>query len=165
MYAHRVIERNIRTVEKGSNLKFSRYEYGISEEWSKHIQSLWIEADKRTSRPLTTEEAKFVQNEQILCQLDFRYWAERYCVIRYDGAVGGGIGKMRLGDAQELLLKLISRIQDKQYAAVDRGGPVRRHPDRGPQGPPGLAHCPLSRSHAAPRDALSALEHLRGFRR
>jgi len=124
MYSTRVIERNIRTIEQKTALKLTRYEPQVSEEWTKFIDALWIPADKRTSRPLTTEESKFVANEQIMCQLDFRYWAERYCQIRLDGAVGGGVGKMKLGDSQILLLDLIAKIHEKQYQAHDRGEPV-----------------------------------------
>ncbi len=114
MYSPKVIERNAAKIEKKTGLKLVRHEHAYVTEFSEHLQSLWNPAKSETIRPLTKEEQSFITNEQVLGQIDFKYWAERHHTIRLDAVVGAGIGKMILGDSQLLLLDKIAAIQEEQ---------------------------------------------------
>lgn len=115
MYATRIIERNIDLIEKRLRTKLVRFPYKRCEEW---VERLGPEAPKRALKP---EEEAFIANERIMCALDFKYWAERYWTVEKDGMLGGGIGKMVLGESQEILLKAIGKAQEEEYDKVERG--------------------------------------------
>lgn len=119
MYSPAVIEKNVATVEKRLDLKLIRYDFARCEEMQEHLVSLM--GTEKLKRALTKEESAFIVNEQVLSQLDFSYWAERYATIEYDGVVGGGIGKMRFGHSQQILLDLIAKIQIEQYERHQAG--------------------------------------------
>ena len=46
-----------------------------------HFDELWDPDQGKLSRPLTTEESRFISNERKLCALDFRYWSTQYAHI------------------------------------------------------------------------------------
>src|SRR6266566_3532729 len=113
LYSSKVIAKNLEKVEARTKTKLHRYPYSKVEEWNERLGSV--------PRILSKDETAFVVNEQLLCALDFRYWAERYQTIDLDGVMGGGIGKMRLGPSQELLLKVIAKAQDEETDKLARG--------------------------------------------
>jgi len=53
--------------------------------YAKTLKALWDPKKKQLARKLSTEEQAFVDHEQLLCAVDYRYWAERYAVILRDG--------------------------------------------------------------------------------
>ncbi len=124
MYAESVIQSNIEAIEAKTGLTLVRHDHARSEEFTEIVQPLWFAEGQPLRRPLTKEESAFVVNEQIMCQLDFRYWSERYCKIAYDGVVGGGIGNLKLGASQLILLDLIGKIQAEQVDRQNRGETV-----------------------------------------
>jgi len=46
-----------------------------------HLNNLWDTDQKKLKRPLTQDEADFIQNERRLCALDFEYWSTHYAWI------------------------------------------------------------------------------------
>ncbi len=113
MYSPRIIQKNVEKVESRTNTKLVRYPYAKVEEWQQRLGP--------APRTLSKDETAFVVNEQLMCSLDFTYWAERYHTIDIDGVLGGGIGKMRIGPSQDLLLKIIAKAEEEEKDKVERG--------------------------------------------
>lgn len=80
--------------------------------------------DGKLKRVLTREERDFIFNEHVMTQIDFRYWAERYPVIELDGIEGGGVGRMKFWESQQILLDVIAKLQWEQWEQADKGYPV-----------------------------------------
>lgn len=61
------------------------------------------------SRALSEEEQEYVLNERLLCQIDFSYWLERYCLILTDEK---RIEPLHPWPSQILLLKSIAEQEE-----------------------------------------------------
>lgn len=66
-------------------------------------------------RELTPEEIKWVQNERLLCRIDFRYWVSRYVWIKNeeDRTV-----RMEMWRSQEIFLDIIGDMEAQQIAIM-----------------------------------------------
>lgn len=122
MYSRKVIEQRIEKVEAASKdtddpITLKRYDLGQIEDMVDHLTGIFHQGAKR--RAWTREEHDFIQNEQILCRLDFHYWAERYATLIKDG--GEGVGVMELWESQKQLLRKVSKIEEENVAAKSRG--------------------------------------------
>jgi len=122
------------------------------------LQGLWTEEGLK--RPLTREEQHFIRNERIVSQQDFRYWANRYCVIQKDGVEGGGIGRLNFWVSQEVVLEMIARREERDVDALARGETadgclIVDHKDRQ------VGHTMLGRALAMHR--LTTNPHTRGM--
>lgn len=62
---------------------------------------------RSATRPLSQDEQDFVVNEQLLCKIDYRYAAERYIYINYEGQALKPM--YPLWESQELILQAIAR--------------------------------------------------------
>ncbi len=51
------------------------------ERTNKHFQDL-LDDDGQLRRPLKPDEQRWIRNERMVCQADFRYWSSRYAKIR-----------------------------------------------------------------------------------
>jgi hypothetical protein len=122
MYSPLVVDKAQRVIEKGMKLKLKRYSASDSQEIAAYLNSLLV--DGKLKRPLKTEERTFIQNERLLCQIDFRYFASRYATIALDGAVGLGIGRPKFWESQELTLALIAKCEEESYALYEAGEPA-----------------------------------------
>jgi len=67
------------------------------------------------TRELTSEEVAWVQNERLLCRIDFRYWLSNYCLIKdeEDHTV-----HMSLWKSQEIFLDIIGEMEDADIAIM-----------------------------------------------
>lgn len=70
-------------------------------------------------RPLTAEEKDFIDNETLLCGVDFEYWATRYGWVEADNAMGGKI-RFRVWGSQRIILNRIAEIEVEMWAEYDR---------------------------------------------
>ena len=120
MYSPNVVDRSQHSLEKKLGLKLHRYSPADSLTVSDSLQKL-IKKGKLT-RGLTPAERQFVQNEILLCTIDFRY-AMRYYNIELDGAVGIGVGPAELWESQTLTMDLIGKIEEENYELRDAGDP------------------------------------------
>jgi hypothetical protein len=68
-----------------------------------------VDSKGRPRRPLSREEQAFIQNELLLCKVDFRYAAERYFIINIEGREAGPM--CPLMESQELILKKIAELE------------------------------------------------------
>ena len=125
MYSSKVIEQSQQKVEEATGLKLVRFEPAECYTWVEHLDRLWDNDEERWKRPLRQEERDFIQNERLLCAIDWRYWS-RYAQIMYDPDVSGrtGMGPFIPTDAQELVLAKIGKMEEEQTEAFVRGEPV-----------------------------------------
>ena len=49
-----------------------------------HFDELWDPDQGKLSRPLTTEESRFISNERKLCALDFRYYLQYATIVDWE---------------------------------------------------------------------------------
>lgn len=124
MYSPSIVQRNIerleaRTREAGSPVTIKRYPVADSIGLAEELTA--IRDGDRFLRPLVRAEQEFIRNEQILSHLDFEYWAARYCTIDRDPETGGGAGPMSIWETQRIALAIISKVEEMQADAVERG--------------------------------------------
>jgi hypothetical protein len=88
----------------------------------RQLEPAWDRKKRALLRPLTSEEQWFIQNEQLLTKLDYRYWGERYAmIIRPDK----GVSPMYpLWESQELILAALAEEEEKRLAAGHPDGLV-----------------------------------------
>jgi len=154
MYSPAIIEANISKVVDAERVRRNdpkfriiRFDPPEIDDMVAHLDKL---VDKRTikedgsfewSRELTAVEQRFIDNEMILCQLDWRHWAENFCLIQLhslsdrpegwdileDGHTGdnkGPLGKFILNGMQEALLLKMARLEDIAHDQAKRKVPV-----------------------------------------
>ena len=76
------------------------------------------ETKGQVARALTTQESTFLRDERMLCQLDYRYWSERWAVIAHETQEEAPLTPRWA--SQELLL---SKIADLEYRNLQDGNP------------------------------------------
>ena len=85
----------------------------------KTLDAIWDPDTRTQSRAFSQDEQRFVLTEQLLCKADYRYAAERYIWINYEGQ---SLRPMYpLWESQELILQAIARVEEERW----RSG----HPD------------------------------------
>jgi hypothetical protein len=73
------------------------------------LEQLWDPDKGQPTRPFSQEEEAFVTNESMLVKIDYRYAAERYVFINYEGQ---SLRPMfPLWESQELILQAIARVE------------------------------------------------------
>ncbi len=71
-------------------------------------------------RRLTPDEAHYTANERLRCKVDWRYWAERYCMIRKGGTQLAPM--YPLWESQEHVLNALARLEFQRYETRDPDG-------------------------------------------
>jgi len=160
LYSQRITDENLQRLESHLNFPLVRVDLGRCLDIIEHLKRLWKDDETGLRRPLTTEEKKFILNEQLVSQLDFRYWTERYCFIQRDGAVGGGVGRMEMWESQIILLNAIAACEERDTDALRNdatadGALIVDHKDRQ------IGHTMLSRALCMHR--LTTHPHTRGM--
>lgn len=84
-----------------------------------HFAALHDEKSDTLVRPLTAEERDFIDNEMMLCSVDFLYWAERYGWIELETAKGGK-ARFRAWGSQKVLLRKLAEIEEAMWAEYDK---------------------------------------------
>jgi hypothetical protein len=120
MYSPSVIQRNVEQIETATGLLFTRHPVAESREQSKSVLKAFNKEGKPV-RKLLDRERKFILNEQTLCGLDYRYWAERYGTIFLDG---GGVGQPQFWESQEIVLRILSKAEEQMDDLISRNQPV-----------------------------------------
>lgn len=78
-----------------------------------HLDTVYDVEHQVPRRPLSQEEQQFVLNEQLLCKVDYRYAAERYIWINYEGQ---SLRPMfPLWESQELILREVARVEYERW--------------------------------------------------
>lgn len=155
MYSPTIVESNIARVVDAERVRRNdpkfriiRFSPAEIDEMVEHLDKL---VDKRSvkedgafewSRDLTEVEQRFIDNEMILCQLDWRHWAENFCLIqlrslsdRPEGwdllddhndksGKSGPLGKLILNGMQEALLQKMAGLEEIAQDQARRKVPV-----------------------------------------
>lgn len=82
-------------------------------EWTQRLSTVFHPKTGERVRALTPEEDRFVLHERLLGKIDWRYWAERYCVINLAGQTLGPL--FPLMESQVLILDAIGRQEKDRY--------------------------------------------------
>jgi len=159
VYSERVTQANLEKLEAKLSLRLVRFEAAKVADLTAHLTALQ-KPNGELKRPLSKEESAFIRNERILSQLDFSYWAERYCTIALDAVEGGGVGKLRMWESQRVLMARIAAQEEKGVDARARGETadgilVVDHKDRQ------VGHTMLARALLMHR--LTTMKHTRGM--
>lgn len=80
---------------------------------ARDLAALWDPETREPRRPLSQDEQAFVLNESLLSKIDYRYWAERYCYINYEGQALRPM--YPLWESQELILQAMARIERQRW--------------------------------------------------
>jgi hypothetical protein len=115
VYSPLIVDRNLWAVQKSLSRTLTRYSPS---------ESITRTAELSGAHNFTAEDLEFISNEQILSQLDFRYFAQRYYNIDIDAAMGGGMGSMDFWEPQLLLLDKLSSAEERCQEQLSRGEPV-----------------------------------------
>lgn len=96
-----------------------RLPVNICHAWKAELDKIWDPEQHQQTRPFTQEEEMFVANETLLCKIDYRYAAERYISINYEGQALKPM--YPLWESQELILQALARVEEQHWRT--------RHPD------------------------------------
>lgn len=119
MFSPRTTADDVRAVELATGLTLKRYTVEECQQWRHRIESLLDEKGLLDAglRPhgYHADEAAFIANEQLLCTIDFLYWAERYAYII------DAFGEKRLytpNIAQRIFLEVLAGMEDRGIALM-----------------------------------------------
>ncbi len=113
MYSPLVTNKLAATIEGSMPIRLREYSIPEIDEWTERMQLLHEPVGKqgwKLKRPLTEEEDLFKLNEQLMCKINFPYWATRYAYIRHEK---GGDVRIKFRESQELMLSHIGDMQEK----------------------------------------------------
>lgn len=119
MFSPQQTSNDIEALQASTNLKLRRYTIDECQQWRRHLEILLDEDGnlRKDLRPhgLNPDEVGFIANEQLLCTLDFLYWAERYAWIISQ------FGEKMLykpNIAQSIYLDILGEMEDKGIALM-----------------------------------------------
>ena len=119
MYSPLIVERNLHSLSIPPLYRRSVWEA------REFVDAMDKSIDPTTgslTRGLTNGEAAFIKSETLLCQHDFRYWAERYGYMELDAMTGGGVGLATFWGSQNRALDLIGKREEEAWASYDKHG-------------------------------------------
>ncbi len=119
MFSPRIIERKQSKLEEKLGISLHRYEIGEVEDRVEHLKTL-VNEDNKLVRQLRPAELEFINNENLLSAIDFRYWAERYGTLKLSG---GGMGCLKPWGSQEIVLNRCAKIEEREWEKKDRNEP------------------------------------------
>jgi hypothetical protein len=118
VYSKKVTQSQVLKTAKalGTPLKYSTpQEIAI---YRSHLDSLYRKDEKGSyylERAFTPAEQRWIDNERVLCTLDFRYWAANYArIINKEGQ----IVPFRIRDAQTVMLDIWGEMEEEEIAIM-----------------------------------------------
>jgi hypothetical protein len=119
MYSPKIVQESQDRIEREMGWKLKRYE--PEQSWG---VSASLDAQRRAvldGGSFSPDRQRFVDNEMLLCKIDFRYFA-RYINIDLDG---GGAGPLKLQESQDIALsRYFAPAEERMWEAVARKEPV-----------------------------------------
>jgi hypothetical protein len=119
VYSQKIILQQAQKVESTYNVDLLRYSVEQSVARQRHINSIYDEEGNLTRR-LSPEEAAFIQNELLLCKIDFEYFFERYVFLQIDDN-RGGVRRSKLLESQQILLRKLAVWEEDMWVRYRRG--------------------------------------------
>jgi len=115
MYSKNIIEKSVFELERTSGLKLKRYQKEACREMAEALEPIYD--GKVYLRELTPEEKRFIRNEQLMCSVDFLYWALRYARIKTKAP--GPPKYYEPWSSQQLLHEIMSDLEETTNARKD----------------------------------------------
>lgn len=109
IYSQKIVDKNRQALEARLGRELKIYSWPEVCEWTYRMKDIEWDTLGVPSRELTEEEQQYVLNERLLCQIDFRYWLERYCLILTDEK---RVEPLRPWPSQEALLSTIAASEE-----------------------------------------------------
>lgn len=133
MYSKQITERDVATIESGYRLlhpdlpplTLTHYSVAQSRKGVEILNEILNEDGSTTRRAFTPSEQGFIDNEMLLCSVDFVYWFLRYCFIELD-VITGGIGLPgrrsnpdEMWESQSLILNHVAKAEEEMWASYE----------------------------------------------
>lgn len=130
MYSPRITQRDLAAVELALGHPLTRYSVTDYRDQVDAIATAY-DKDGELTRTLTKSELEFIDEQTLLCQFDFRYWAERNVFISLDDVIGGRIGLLSgwtrerpdyvpgIWASQDIILAHISHLEEEMWDDYD----------------------------------------------
>jgi hypothetical protein len=115
MYAPEICERNIEKAAESVGFTPERYSVDTVAAAVDHLNGL-IGEDGKLTRALEKDERQFIENERLICQHDFAYWAARYGFIRDWEA---NLSRFQPNIAQLIYLDILAEQEREQRALAN----------------------------------------------
>lgn len=123
MYSQRLIQQKLQKFRNKHGWEPERHSIDQVKEFSKYIQSITVsdsnskntyyQINQKLSRERIREVYRWIENEQVLCSLDFHYFASRYAFICDEK---GEIFQFSPRRSQEVFLSVVSHFEDMEVA-------------------------------------------------
>lgn len=114
MYSPAVVAQAQAKLEAGFSFRIHRTPVAEAIQRAQALQAVIDPETEQPSRPFTAEEQQFIVHEQLLAQIDFRYWAERYAMVNKGARTLQPLAP--LWASQELVLSHFAAREDRQLA-------------------------------------------------
>jgi len=108
MYSQNISDRDAFDLGEKVGLKLKRYRRESCREIAESLEGAFD--GKRRTRDLTTVEQSFIRNEQLMCSVDFMYWALRYAKIKTKAP--GPPRYYEPWESQQLLHDLMAELEE-----------------------------------------------------
>lgn len=118
MFAQKIVQHRLNkladNIRKNIDPAFEFKEYSIEEtaEWVERLESAWDPVGANQTRQLSVEEESFIRHELNRSKADFRYWAERYAMLKNKDM---SLVRFKPTAVQEVIMQ---KIADAEYDAV-----------------------------------------------
>jgi hypothetical protein len=122
MYSPKVIALNQSAIEAQLKTKLVRHSIDEVDQANAFFDSIH-DGRGGFTRDLTSKELEWLQNERILCRIDFDYWTTRYHWIKN---VRSQVMRFAPNTAQMILLDLIADLQEQGKAQFIQSGKARQ---------------------------------------
>ena len=118
MYSKSITERDIADAERALGRPLDWWSVDDCQAIVRDLAVAFAD-DGSLLRPLTDAEQRFVHDTRLRCQLDARYWLDRFAWVRRDD-VRGGEGIIELWQSQLVILEHIAYCEEAMWASYDR---------------------------------------------
>lgn len=118
MYSPQVIAARQQTLERrfASLLPpggLVRHPVSLCHQMVSELAPVWDAEERKQTRPLSVEEETFRVNETLLAKIDYRYAAERYISINFEGQALKPL--YPFWESQELILEALARVEQEHW--------------------------------------------------
>ena len=121
MYSSRVIEQNLEAFAAKEAWMPVRHTFSEVVEFTAYIKSIttlasnskgaWIDKVAPLTDKRRAEIRRWIQNEQVLCSLDYGYWRDNYA---YCVDEGGQIRKFKNRRSQDVFDSIVAELEEQQ---------------------------------------------------
>lgn len=107
----RILERRFASLLPPGGL--TRHPVALCHQMVTELAPLWDIEERKQTRPLSVEEETFRVNETLLAKIDYRYAAERYISINFEGQALKPL--YPFWESQELILDALARVEQEHW--------------------------------------------------